>query len=110
MSVERWRKPLVVLDAQPAEEVFLVGGRLQRGVKLTFDRESTERIRSGYACAKCLETFERPWPVKCPTCGAPIRERQLEYFQREYGGEERLGSSVSISDELARLREWTGHE
>lgn len=93
-----WRRPLKVLNVEPGDEVNLVGGRLLRSTRITFDRESTERIRSGYACAKCLEPFEQAWPERCPVCGAPIRERQLEYFTKEYAGFERLGSRIPMFD------------
>lgn len=82
---ERWRRPLTVLGVEDSNEAFVErDGTIRRGIKVIFDRESTERIRSGYACAKCLEVWERAWPERCPTCGAPIRERQLEYFAREF--------------------------
>lgn len=93
-----WRRPLKVLNVEPGDEVNLVGGRLLRSTRITFDRESTERIRSGYACAKCLEPFEQAWPERCPVCGAPIRERQLEYFTKEYAGFEQLGSRIPMFD------------
>jgi hypothetical protein len=102
---ERWRRPLVVLSVEPGDEVMLAGGRLLRSTKITFDRESTERIRHGYACIKCLAVFERPWPINCRDCGAPIRERQADYFLREYGGTVHLGPSTSLADELAGLHE-----
>ena len=62
-------------------------------------------MRLGYACAKCLRVFERPWPERCPDCGAPIRSKQAEYFANEFGGTERLGPSTTIADELERLKE-----
>jgi hypothetical protein len=102
---DRWRKPLKVLDVEPGEEVVLAGERFVRSTRITFDRESTERIRHGYACAKCLAVFERPWPERCRDCGAPIRERQAEYFMREYGGVVHLGPRTSLADELAGLHE-----
>ena len=104
---ERWRKPLKVLHIEPSDEAFLTSdGRLQRGVRVTYDRESTERIRLGYACAKCMEPFEVPWPEHCDVCGAPVRSRQAEYFEKEWLPQEvDLGSRHSISGELDRLRE-----
>lgn len=99
------RKPLKVLSIEPGDEVVQVGDRLLRSTKLVFDRESTQRIRHGYACAKCLAVFERAWPEQCPECGAPVRARQLEYFEREYGGVVHVGSRVSLADELASLHE-----
>jgi len=91
-----WRRPLTVLHTEPGTEVNLVGDRFLRSTHIVFDRESTERIRSGYACAKCLEPFEQAWPEKCPVCGAPIRARQLEYFTKEYAGFEKLGSQFAL--------------
>jgi hypothetical protein len=83
---ERWRKPLTVIDIQPHDTELLVlpDGRVQRNNVITYDRESTERIRLGWACGKCLEVFPEAWPELCPACGAPIRERQAEYFQKEF--------------------------
>lgn len=102
---DRFRQPLRVLLVEPGDEIVQVGGRLVRSTRIVFDRESTERLRSGRACAKCLAVFERQWPEHCPECGAPIRERQLEYFQREYAGPIHLGSRVSLADERAGLHE-----
>jgi hypothetical protein len=83
---ERWRKPLTVIDISPHDTELLVlpDGRVQRNNVITYDRESTERIRLGWACAKCGETFPEAWPEHCGVCGAPIRERQAEYFQKEF--------------------------
>ena len=106
MAEERWRKPLKVLNVEQGDEYVIAGSRMVRSTRITFDRESTERIRHGYACAKCLAVFERPWPLHCRDCGAPIRERQVEYFLREYDpAGVQLGSRVSLSDELASLHE-----
>lgn len=100
------RKPLKVLHVEHGDEIYLYGGaRLGRSVRVTLDRESTDRIRSGYACAKCLAVFDLQWPLHCPECGAPVRERQLEFFQREYGGVVHLGPKTSMADELAGLHE-----
>ena len=97
-------KPLKILDAEPGDEVWEYNGRLLRSVKLTFDRESTERIRQGYACAKCLAVFDRSWPELCPECGAPVRARQAEFFAREYGGIEQLVSSPALELALEEVQ------
>jgi hypothetical protein len=102
---DRTRKPLTILHVEPSSEAFqLPDGRVQRGVKITYDRESTERIRLGYACARCTEPFEEAWPERCPVCGAPIRARQSEYFEREFGGEIYMGSRIDLNEELDRLK------
>lgn len=67
--------------------------------------EDIERARAGYVCLKCLETFERPWPERCSTCGAPIRREQALYFAREFGGVVDLGSRTTIEDEIAGMEE-----
>jgi hypothetical protein len=103
---ERWRKPLTVLDVEDGDEAFLTSdGRVFRSKRITYDRESTERIRSGYACAKCMEPFEQAWPERCPECGAPIASRAAEYFNREYAGFEHIGPRTSLADDLAGLHE-----
>jgi hypothetical protein len=103
---ERWRKPLNVLFIEDSTEAFLLeDGRVQRGVKITYDRESTERIRLGYACGKCMEVFEVPWPETCPMCGAPVRARQREFFEREFGGIVAVGPRRTLDEERERMRE-----
>jgi hypothetical protein len=76
-------------------------------VQLILKQEDIERMRNGYVCAKCLQVFEEAWPEKCFACGAPIRTKQAEFFAREFGGVERVGSRVRLSDELERLKEET---
>jgi Rubrerythrin len=69
---ERWRKPLVPLLIEPLPEgIWLPDGRVQGQVSFTLLSTDIDRLRSGYACAKCLEVFEQAWPERCPLCGAP---------------------------------------
>ena len=104
---ERWRQPLKVLDVEPSNETTITkDGRRQRLPNFIFDNDSKERLRLGYACAKCHEVFPVPWPERCNACGAPIATEQRAYFEREFYGITELGSRVSIEDELARLREY----
>jgi hypothetical protein len=99
-----WQRPLVVLAVEPGDEYYEhPDGTIRRSTRVTFDRESTERIRQGYACANCLEVFEEAWPVWCSFCRAPVRERQLEYFEREYGGEIEMRSNWD--KEIASMNE-----
>jgi hypothetical protein len=104
--MERWRRPLVVLHAEnhDTEQIWTPDGRHQRQVKVFYDRESTERIRAGMACAKCQEVWEIAWPERCPVCGAPIRDRQAEFFAKEFEMAH-LGSRVSLVEELESLGE-----
>lgn len=103
---ERWRRPLKVLDLEPGREIMLDSdGRLRRSVKIVYDEESLERIRQGYACARCLEVFEVPWPLRCPTCKAPVGGRQAAYFEREVGADEWLGPKTTLEEERESLPE-----
>jgi hypothetical protein len=102
---ERWRKPATVISIEPhdTEVLVLPDGRVQRNNVLTFDRETTERIRLGWLCAKCLEVFPEAWPEHCPVCGAPIRERQAEYFQKEFALLK--DDRPSLEEEIEGIRE-----
>ena len=103
---ERWRKPLTVvaIEVHPTEGILLPDGREQSQVRITYDRESTERIRGGWACAKCGEPFPEAWPEQCDVCGAPIRSRQLEYYTREVEIE-MPPSRPSLAEEADSIRE-----
>lgn len=104
--MDRWRQPIVPLLIEPVDQVLLLpDGRRHAEVQLALSEYDIERMRSGYACAKCLAVFERPWPERCPDCGAPIRAKQADYFAREYGGVERFGPSTTLDDERQRLKE-----
>jgi len=104
--MERWRQPLVVQHVEDSTEaVQMPDGRVMRNPSFVFDPESVERLRLGYACAKCMEPFEQPWPERCHVCGAPIASKQREFFAREYAGTTELGSRHSINDEIERMRE-----
>lgn len=105
---ERWRRPPEVLDigTHPLELVQLPDGRVMRQVELVLAAETIERMRLGQLCGKCLEPFEHAWPERCPVCGAPVREKQAEFFAREYGGLVPIGPSVSLETERLRLREF----
>lgn len=105
--LERWRKPLGVLEVESSTETEVTkDGRKLRLPNFVFDADSVHRLRMGYACIKCMEPFEVAWPERCHVCGAPIRREQAAYFEREFGGVTELGSRVSIDDELERLREY----
>jgi hypothetical protein len=103
---ERWRRPAVVLDIEQLQQgIWLPDGRVQGEVKLTLDEESKERMRLGRMCAKCQEPFEHAWPERCNVCGAPIRDKQAEFFAREFAGTQSLGPSISLEEEAATFRE-----
>jgi hypothetical protein len=97
---ERWRRPAEVLDIEDAPDVgiYLPSGRVQGGVRITMSEETVERMRLGYMCVKCFEPFEQAWPERCHVCGAPIASRQRDYFEQEFAGVERLGSTQPLND------------
>lgn len=103
---ERWRKPLTVVavEEHPSLGIWLPDGRVQGALRIAVDEESAERIRTGYACAKCLEPFEHSWPRHCPVCGAPIAEQQAEYLAQEMEFEKPL-KRLSIDEEIAAIPE-----
>jgi hypothetical protein len=107
--VERWRRPAIPISLEQTDQVVtLPDGRSFAVNAPALKPEDIERARAGYLCLKCLEPFERPWPERCHVCGAPIRTEQAAYLAREYG-EIQLGSSTSLEDELAALREKEEH-
>jgi hypothetical protein len=105
--LERWRKPAhVLLVEDVSNQSYVFGsGRVQNACAVTLDDETIERMRLGHMCAKCFEPFEHAWPVRCPTCGAPVRDKQAEYFAKEFGGEIQIGgSSLEIDGIHERAR------
>jgi hypothetical protein len=104
--LERWRKPaqVITVEEQDAEGIWLPDGRVQGGVRMVVAPETAERMRLGYLCMKCLEPFETPWPERCGVCGAPVREKQAEFFAEEFAGA-RAGRDFSVEEEIERMRE-----
>lgn len=103
---ERWRQPAIPLALEPVDQgITLPDGRELAVAAPVLSPADIERARAGYLCLKCLEPFERPWPVRCNVCGAPIRAEQAAYFAREFGGDVQLGPKTSLDDELSGLDE-----
>lgn len=104
--LERWRQPagVIAIEEQEHEGIWLPDGRVQGNVRLVVDGETIERMRLGYMCVKCLEPFEVAWPERCPICGAPIRDKQAEFFAEEFGGKEPI-KGFSLADERERMHE-----
>ena len=105
---ERWRKPAEVvgeIEPDPNKAIQLVDGRIQREPMIPFSAETVDRLRSGWLCMKCVEPFERAWPIKCPVCGAPVRTEQARYFAMRYAGEIRIGPHTTLEEERAGIAE-----
>jgi hypothetical protein len=100
----------LILSAEEGERgrvTILPDGREVHEGQITLSAEGFERLRTGYLCAHCLEdlTSLGAFPEACPTCGFRVAELQLKLLERQYVGEQLLGSSLSLSDELARMEE-----
>ena len=109
---ERWRKPVIPLELEQhsSQGIWLPDGRVHGDVVMTLESSDVDRVRAGFVCMKCLEPFEQAWPLRCPVCGAPVREKQADYFAREYGGIERLGPTTSLEEERGRIEEYRRKE
>lgn len=105
--MERWRRPPVVLDIEEDPSFVEVepDGRIFGGTRMTLDAETTERMREGRICAKCLDPQEEAFPVNCRTCGFWMRGKQREWFEQHYRGIQIVGSRLNYGQELERLKE-----
>lgn len=105
--VERWRKPIVPLavDQHDVEGIWLPDGRRLRSPILTLDVDDVDRMRAGFACAKCLEPFERPWPERCHVCGVSVRRDQAAFFAREFDPTPADLTATDWDEELDGLEE-----
>lgn len=103
---ERWRKPPVILDVEedPSYVEVEPDGRVFGGTRMTLDVDTTERMRLGRICAKCLDPQEEAFPVTCRVCGFRMRAQQREWFDAHYKGIEIVGSRLSYGQELERLK------
>lgn len=103
---ERWRKPIkpvaVVDDPSTATHD---GNVLRAGYNATFDTDTIERFRQGYACIRCWEPQQTPFPEQCSLCAYPIRDNQPRDFAAEFEGEKWIGPTSSLSDEFERMVE-----
>lgn len=101
---ERWRKPVIPLAVEDDPHSATHDGHVLRaGFNATFDAETIERFRQGYACMRCWEPQETPFPETCPLCRYPIRDRQREDFAAEFEGEKWIGPTTSLADEFERM-------
>lgn len=90
------------------DELYLVNGRLVRGVELTVTEEVFEQYRLGYRCIHCQHYPQpEPMPKHCcePYCRFPIRERQHQVLGFEDRGESDLvpdrttGPTIDVMDD-----------
>jgi hypothetical protein len=103
---ERWRKPIrpVAVEDDPSTVTF-DGNVMRAGYRATFDQETIERFRQGYACIRCWEPQETPFPEACSLCGYSMQALQRQHFQEEFEGERWFGPTTSLTDEYERMLE-----
>lgn len=103
---ERWRKPVIpVAVTDDPTKATHDGNVFRAGYNATFDADTIERFRQGYACLRCWEPQERPFPEVCGLCMYPIRDNQQKDFAEEFEGEKWIGPTTSLSDEYERMIE-----
>lgn len=103
----RWNAPPEIEYAKEAPYMLVYeGGRIAGGVEIGVSTQTTERIRQGRMCPKCLEPFETPHPAKCPLCNLGEQERR-KLLDRMYKGDavrgRDYGPSVDLDEEVERL-------
>jgi hypothetical protein len=119
--VSRNAEPVTILDAVPSSDattVRLADGREFIDVNMAMPDTDVERIRQGYVCIRCLEPQSKPFPEVCESklpngerwCNFPMREKQAGEFAAMYKGTVKLGSSIDVADEIARLNEINEYE
>lgn len=91
-----------------AEDVVAVDGNGRRHVVINWilTKDEFEQMRLGYMCVNCKEPFREAFPKTCNICEFPVRERQLEFLERDHQGERRYGPTplseiYEIEDERA---------
>lgn len=101
------RKPVIPLSVEEDEThaLLLRNGELRAAHSITLDPDDVGRIKAGYVCVRCYEVQDKPFPHECWVCKFPMAERQMEFFAQAYQGNQRLGPSLSMEDELALLEE-----
>ncbi len=86
-------------------------GRWMYEAKIVLTGKGFRAMAEGYLCAHCMENLKPSgaFPEHCPTCGFPVREQQAERLAMDYIGQEAIGSRLSLSDELERMKDdmWT---
>lgn len=101
------RRPVipVAVEESDTHALLLKDGTTRSAYNITLSPEDTGRVRAGYVCVRCYETQDAPFPEECWVCKFPMKERQLEYFGRAFQGNQHMGPTTSLEDELAMLRE-----
>lgn len=101
------RKPVIPISVEESEThaLLLRNGEVRSAFNVTLSPEDYGRARAGYVCVRCYEVQDTPFPEACWVCKFPMRERQLEFLAKAYQGEQHMGPTTSLEDELAMLEE-----
>lgn len=98
------RKPIRPIAVEEDDRsIVMMNGEERAAARLVFAQEDIERMKSGYACARCFEATEEAFPKECRVCKFPMREKQSEFIAKAYQGTARMGPSTTIEDELAAM-------
>jgi hypothetical protein len=102
---ERWAKPVIPLGYEEVGRSLTYGGQRWDFRQFILSNDDVERIRLGYVCIHCLEQHERNHPERCSLCGFPIRSIQDEVFEKFYEGDQPVGPSTTLAEEMERAQE-----
>jgi hypothetical protein len=107
---DRWAKPVVPLAVEEVGKSLVYGGHRWDFSQFVLEHDDVERIRLGYVCIHCLEPHEKPYVWRCSVCKFPIRYVQDKVFERFYEGEEKVGPSVTLAEEMEIAKEMVERE
>jgi hypothetical protein len=93
------------VEESESHALLLRNGEVRSAFNITLSPDDIGRIRAGYVCVRCLEVQDAPFPDQCWVCKFPMNERQLEFLEKAYQGDQRMGPSTPLEDELAMLEE-----
>lgn len=101
------RKPVIPIGVEESEThaLLLRNGETRSAFNVTLSHEDLGRMKAGYVCVRCYEVQDTPHPKECWVCKFPMAERQAEYLAKAFQGEQHMGPTISLEDELAMLEE-----
>jgi DNA-directed RNA polymerase subunit RPC12/RpoP len=85
----------------------LSDGRWVKDAAIVVPPHVVEEITAGYRCLVCHDVVEEAFPEKCPVCGFPMKERQLEQLEKTNLGEMQVGPTpLDTLDEEREQEGW----
>lgn len=89
---EHFAENMVAVDAN---------GRKHVVINWILTQDEFDQMRLGYMCVNCKEPFREAFPKTCFICDFPVRDRQLEFLERDHQGEKHYGPTpLSKLDEM----------